>query len=378
MRQSLRLGRVAGIPVGAHWTVGVILVVITQILGVNVLPAAAAHQSAAVYWAVAAGTALLFAASLLVHELMHAVVAKRYGVQVRSITLWMLGGLAEFEGDPPSPSADLRIAMAGPAASGALTGGFAGVAGAVDYAAGPAVVTAAITWLALMNGMLAVFNMLPGAPLDGGRVLRAMLWRHHGDRDRAAVAAAKAGQVLGAGSVLAGLASAKFLGSIDGLWLLLIGVFLISAATAEARTIPAMAALAGLRVSDMMTPDPLLAPAGFTVAGFTGVAARCRQDVFPVVDPGGALAGLLFSDTLARVPPDDRPRLTLGEIALKVPPAYLAAPEDPAGPLLTRPALRGKLAAIVLDHGQVTGLVTTDDLRSAVRRARLQPSASLA
>jgi Zn-dependent protease len=122
---------------------------------------------------------------------------------VRAITLWMLGGITELGGDPPDAGADLRIAVAGPAASAVAAGVFLGIAQAVRYAGGPAVVTAGLVWFAVMNGMLAVFNMLPGAPLDGGRVLRAVLWRHYGDRRRAEIAAARAGQFLGAGIISA-------------------------------------------------------------------------------------------------------------------------------------------------------------------------------
>jgi Zn-dependent protease len=375
MKQTLRLGRVAGIPVGAHWSVAVIVVIITGMLGGRTLPAAAPRQPATMYWIVAAVTAVLFAGSLLVHEFAHAMVARRNGIRVRSITLWMLGGVAELDGDPPSPGADARIALAGPAASMAAAAVFGGAAAAIDYGQGPAVVVAAITWLAVMNGLLAVFNMLPGAPLDGGRVLRAVLWRRYRDRGRAGLAAARAGGVVGTVIAFTGVAALLALGSPDGLWLGMIGLFIINAAGAEARTAAAVNALAGLRVSDVMTPDPVIAPAAFSVAGFTGIAARCRQDVFPVAD-SGALAGLVFPDTLARVPPGDRTAVTLGQVAVAVPPGYLAAPDDPAGPLLLRPALHGQVAAVVLDLGRVTGLVTTDDLRAAVRRSRWRlPSA---
>ena len=164
MRQSVGLGRVAGIPVGVHWTVAVILVIIAEILGASVLPAALPHQPAVVYWAAAAATALVFAGSLLAHELAHSLVAQRNGVRVRSITLWMLGGVAELAGEPPNAVADLRIALAGPAASLAQAAVFGGVALAVSYSGGSAVAVAAAVWLAVMNGALAVFNMLPGAP----------------------------------------------------------------------------------------------------------------------------------------------------------------------------------------------------------------------
>lgn len=372
MRQDLRLGRVAGIEVGASWTVGVILVIIAWLLAESVLPDAAPQQSPVVYWAVAAVAAALFLMSLLAHELSHALLARRNGLRVRAITLWMLGGVAELGGEPPDAGADFRIAAVGPAVS-AVTGGiFLGAAFAVKYAGGPAVVTAAAVWLALMNGMLAVFNMLPGAPLDGGRVLRAVLWRHYRDRRRAGIAAARAGRFLGAAIVGAGLADMLLWSILGGVWLIMIGWFLATAAAAEERAAVATSALDGLSVADIMTAQPQVAPGWSTVQDFIDqVAARSRQDAFPVVDFDGTLAGVLVTGLLASIPPEDRARLRVDRVVLAVPPSYLAAPADPAGPLLTRPPLGGEVVAIVLDDGRVVGMVTVDDLRQAARRRRL-------
>ena len=367
MKQSVRLGRVAGIPVGAHWSVAVILVLIAELLAVSVLPGAFPHQSAGLYWVVAGAAAVVFLASLLAHELAHALVARRNGVGVRSITLWMLGGVAELDGDPPSAGADLRIALAGPAASLAAGLALFGAGAAIGAAGGSGVAVAAATWLAVMNGILAVFNLLPGAPLDGGRVLRAVLWRHYGDRGRAERGAARAGRILGAALIGLGIGELLAFRSLGGLWLMLIGWFLISAAAAEENAAAAKTALAGVRVADVMTADPELAGGWESVSEFVGrAAARSRQDVFPVVGPGGDLAGVVLASQLARVPAGDRNRLRLDQVALAVPPGYRAAPDDPAGPLLTRRPLGGQVAAVVLDGGRVTGLVTVGDMRRAL------------
>ena len=348
MEQSVRLGRVAGISVGAIWSVAVILLIIADILAVSVLPAAVPHRPATLYWVVAVLAAALFVACLLVHELAHALVARRCGVGVRSITLWMLGGVAELEGDPPSAAADLRIALAGPAASLAAGGVFLAAAAVTGYARGPAVAVAAASWLAVMNGVLAVFNLLPGAPLDGGRVLRAILWGRYGDRLRAERGAARAGRFLGAAIIGLGAAEVLALGSYEGLWLMLIGWFLVSAASAEEQAARAAAALAGLTVADVMTPHPDLAPAWTTVGDFTGqVAAQSRQDAFPVIDLGGRLAGLVLADQLARVPAAARHALTVGQVA-----------------------------AVVLADGRVVGLVTMTDLRQALRWRGLDKTTS--
>ena len=368
MKQTVRLGRVVGIPVGAHWSVAVILVIIAELLAVAVLPAAFPHQSAALYWAVAGIAAVVFLASLLAHELAHAVVARRNGVGVRSITLWMLGGMAELDADAPSAGADLRIALAGPAAS--LVAGLVlfGAGAAIGAAGGPRVAVAAATWLAVMNVVLAVFNLLPGAPLDGGRVLRAALWRLYGDRERADRSAARAGRVLGAALIGLGVGELLAFRSFSGLWLMLIGWFLITAAVAEEKATAAKAALAGVRVADVMTADPELAPGWENVSEFIGrVAARSRQDAFPVVGPDGGLAGVVLASELARVPAADRARLRLDQVALAVPPGYRAAPDDPAAPLLTRRPLGGRVAAVVLAGGHVMGLVMVSDLQRALR-----------
>ena len=208
MKQSVRLGHVGGITVGAHWSVAVILVIIAQVLAVSVLPAAHPHERPAVYWTSGIIAAALFLASLLAHELAHALVARRSGVTVRSVTLWMLGGVTDLEGEPPTAGADFRIALAGPVASLAAGGICYGLGAAVHAAGGPALVVAAASWLAVMNVVLAVFNLLPGAPLDGGRVLRAILWRRYGDRERAERGAARAGQALGVVMMALGAAEA--------------------------------------------------------------------------------------------------------------------------------------------------------------------------
>jgi Zn-dependent protease len=185
MRPTLKLGTIAGIPIGVHWSVIGIMVVVTDVLAAVVLPDVAAGHSALAYWVTGVIAAISLLASIAVHEVAHAVVAKRNRVAVDRITLWLLGGVSALREEPPTPQAELRVAIAGPIASMAvaLTAGAATViAGALSA---PDLAVAASFWLAMTNGILALFNLLPGAPLDGGRVLRAVLWRRYGDRTRA-------------------------------------------------------------------------------------------------------------------------------------------------------------------------------------------------
>lgn len=368
MRQNVRLGRVAGIPVGAHWSVAVILVIITELLALTVLPTALPHQPAGVYWGVAVAGAVAFLASLAAHEFAHAIVARRNGVGVRSITLWMLGGVAELEGDPPSPGADLRIALAGPVTSLLAGGVFVGTAALIGSAGAPKAGAVAAVWLGVMNGLLAVFNLLPGAPLDGGRVLRAVLWHRWGNWGRAERAAAQSGRVLGVAIAGLGLAELLFGGLVNGLWLMLIGWFLASAATAEQNATAATTALAGVRVANVMLAHPDLAPGWATAADFIDrVAAHSAQSAFPVVGFDRQLAGIVTAGQLAGISPGQRAETRLDQIATPVPSEYLAEPGDPAAPLLARRPLGGEIAAVVLTQDLVVGVVRAADLQRVLR-----------
>lgn len=378
MRQSVRLGRVAGIPVGANWSVFLILFLIADALAATVLPRAEAGHAIALYWAIALPTAALFLASLLAHEIAHAIVARKAGVGVRSITLWMLGGVAQLEGEPRTAGADLRIAVAGPLtslAAGAVLVLAGMVAGA---AAGPALLVAPLLWTGAMNGFIAVFNLLPGAPLDGGRVLRALVWMRGGDRARADRAATRAGRYLGAAIMIAGLGELLFWRQTGGLWLILVGWFLLWSSGMEAQSELLREATAGLHVGDLMLRDPDCAPGWRPVGEFVAtVAAHSRQSVFPVVTVNGEPVGVVTLGRLARVPAGIGGE-RVDAIAVPLPDGYVALPEDPADSLLGRRPLPGGVLAIVAEHGRVVGMVTADDLgrlaRQAGLRRRVSPS----
>jgi Zn-dependent protease len=373
MRQTVPFGKVAGIPVGASWSAIVTLAVIVDLLAASALPEAVPRQPEALYWGVGAAAAVAFLASLLAHELAHALAARRHGIRIRSVTLWMLGGVTQLDGDPATPGADLQIALAGPAASLLAAAVFLGVAVAVSATGGPRVATAAAMWLALMNGVLAAFNLLPGAPLDGGRVLRAALWHHWADRQRADRGAASAGRAIG--TVLAVLGVAEVLLTRDlvgGLWLVLLGWFMTAAAAAEQNAATARALFAGVRVADVMTPDPDLAAAWQTVAEFvSALGGRFAQMAFPVIGPGGTLTGIVTTNRLSRVPAQRREDTHLGDLAVPVPEEYLADPADPAAPLLSHDPLGGEVVAVVEDGGHITGLVTAENMRQALRWRKL-------
>jgi Zn-dependent protease len=367
MKQTIRLGRVAGIPVGVHWSVLVIAALLTQGLAMSFLPASAPGQPRWLYWLVAALAAVLFLASLLAHELAHALVAHRYHMHVERVTLWLLGGVAELGGQPDSPRTDLRVAAVGPLTS-LVAGGvfFAAAVGGAGYL--PELLVAALFWLALINVILAVFNMLPAAPMDGGRLLRALLWRHWGDQARAQRAAARAGQGLGVGLVALGALELLLLGSLGGIWLALIGWFLTTAAGAERRAGELTDRFHDLPVRAAMTPGAAVGYVDETVQEFLAtVAASSHQRVFVVIDRLGRPLGVVSVAGLARLAPGVRATTPLARVAAPV------RPVDTGRRLADVASMvwPGSLPLAVVDGGVLVGTLDAADISRAAELTAL-------
>ena len=245
-----------------------------------------------VYWAVGLLAAVGLVASILAHELSHASVAMHHGVKVEEITLWLFGGLARLSGQARDAGTELRIALAGPAMSAAIGAACVVLAAIGAVLGAPELLTATLGWLGLINVVLAVFNLLPGAPLDGGRVLTAILWRRSGDERLARQQAARAGQVVGQVLIALGVVELLLGAGIGGLWLALIGWFLTTAAHAEEAQAQVATTFEGVRVGDVMTTDLHTVDSASSVADFIhGVAVNAHVSSFPVVDHRGPPPG---------------------------------------------------------------------------------------
>ena len=374
MNQNIRLGKVAGVPVGANWSVLAIFVLIVWELADLVLPGYHPHDTRALYWSVSVVAATLFFASLLAHEASHTLVAVHQGIRVRAITLWLFGGVSELEGEALTPGAEFRIAIVGPLTSLALTVVF-GTAGILLHGAEGTVGLAgsAAGWLAWVNLMLGVFNLLPGAPLDGGRVLRAILWHRTGDRARATTSAAHAGEVLG--YLLVGLGALEFFTvSVFGLWFIFLGIFLLSAARAEKRDVVLRSSLATVRVRDLMTPDPIVFPSGLTVADLVDQRIhQVRFGTFPLVRADGQLEGLTTLARVRRVPPHQRATTRLIDTACPLAEVPAAGPDEPIADLLQRMqrAPDGRALVIAPDL-RLVGILSPSDIARFVQLAVLR------
>jgi Zn-dependent protease len=365
MTASLRFGRIAGIPVGASWSALLIALLIAWSLGGRLLPAQVPGLVPAAYWLAGAAGAVLFLGSLLAHEVGHALVARRAGLRVRGITLWLLGGVAQLEDEPASPGDELRVAIVGPAVSLALAVGFGLAAAALSLAGVPTQAVVVAAWLALGNAALAVFNLLPAAPLDGGRVLRGLLWRRHGNRVRASVTATRAGVWVGAGLIAYGLLGAFTGWGIGTLWTALVGWFLVTAARQERDQAILGRGLGGLRADQVMAPAPAVAPAWFTVDAFLrNYVQPWQATVLPLRSFDGRPAGVVTAAALYAVPHDRRHIVRAGDVAIPMSALLVVAPDQPVGDLAARLA-GGRTVAAVVAGGQLLGIITADDLARA-------------
>lgn len=316
MQPHLRLGRIAGIEIGIHYSWIFIAVLITLSLGAH-FAEVNPQWTIGVIWSAAIITGLLFFVSIVVHELGHALVASARGLPVRSITLFALGGVASIEKDAADARTEFWMGIAGPLTSvgiGAICTGLAWVLGwgmNVTPADPP---MAVLVWLGYINIMLAAFNMIPGFPLDGGRVLRAAVWGVTGNADRATRIAARIGEGVALLFIMFGVWQFFSGAGIGGLWIALIGWFLLDAAGAAYLHVDTLATLKGLRVRDIMADDCLRIPARTPLQIFADdYVLRTGQRCF-AVEKDGQIEGLITAADLKQIDRDRWTQVTVGAV----------------------------------------------------------------
>lgn len=377
MRPTISLGRWAGVPVGANISVLVIVLLVGLGLALGRFPFLHPDRPVWQYLTAGAVAALLLVLSILLHELSHAVVARSNGIEVEQITLWLLGGVAQLKGEARSPRVDFAVAVVGPLMSVALGAVFAAATLGWLAVAGDGLIAATLSYLALINLILAAFNLVPAAPLDGGRVLRSVVWWRSGDQVRAAVVAARAGRYFGIGLIVLGIGSVLLLGWFGGLWFALIGWFLVNAAMAEERQVVLNRQLHGIRVRDVMSGPAVTAPADVTVVEFIDeVVLRQRFSTYPLVGPEGQLSGLTTLNRIRDVPAGQRGATRLREIACPPQEVPTARPDEPLVDLLPRLAGCTDGRAVVLDaQDRVVAVVSPSDISRVAAQAELRTPA---
>jgi Zn-dependent protease/CBS domain-containing protein len=360
---TISLGRIAGIRIGINWSWLVVFALITWTLAAGIFPESNPGLGDGSYFAMAFAAAVLFFASLLLHELGHAFQARREGMEIEGITLWLFGGVAKFTGQFPSAGAEFRIATAGPLVSLALGVLFVLVAA---FGGLPESVDAVAAWLGYTNLMLLAFNLLPALPLDGGRVLRALLWLRKGDFGAATRTATGIGRAIAYGLIALGVALLIFQGAFSGAWLAFIGWFLLQAATDEARWVAARQALAGLRVRDLMVRLPVTVPPDLPLGRFMDeIVWGTRHTTYPVVEDG-RVVGLLPLRCVAEVPRAEWETRTVRDCMLSLEQVPQLSEDEELADALAELSEGTVHRGLVLEDGRLAGLLSLTDAARAL------------
>jgi Zn-dependent protease/CBS domain-containing protein len=376
-RGGLPLFRVGGtlIRIDLSWLL--IFLLVLWSLSAGYLPNTLPGQTRGAYWLAGLISTLLFFGSVLLHELSHSIVARKSGLHVPSITLFVFGGAAETTDEPATPEAELRIAIVGPLTSFALAGVFWLAASLAAGEAAPLLVTV-LRYLAGINLALGVFNLLPGLPLDGGRVLRALTWRWTGSRRRASWVASRAGQGLGVGLAVLG-AYNFFTGNlVGGVWLVLIGRFLRGVAQASYQGAVLRQALEGVRVADVMAHAVVAVPADVSVQELIeDYLIRTGHRSFPVMD-GERVLGVVSLESIRSVPPAERAQVRVRDRLERAGEERRIAPDAPLSEAIAAMHETGTRRLLVADAaGRMVGFLTGTGLARFVEMQQaLAPPAS--
>jgi Zn-dependent protease/CBS domain-containing protein len=362
--QRIELFRAFGIPIRIDFSWFLVFLLITWSLATRAFPTMVPGLAPPVAWAMGAAGAIGLFASVLLHELGHAVTALRLGVGMRGITLFFFGGVAEMVDEPPTPRVEFLIAVAGPAVSVALSVlafGAGLVAGGLGW---PAPLAAVLTYLGLINGVLVAFNMIPAFPLDGGRVLRSILWHWKGSLRQATRISSTIGG--GFGLVLIGWGVYRVLAHGDlfgGLWSFLIGLFLRNAAEMSYQQLLLRRALEGEPVERFMHTEPVTVPRGISVAQLVeDYVYRHHHKFFPVVDESGRLAGCVNTRQIKALPREEWERQTVGAIADRCAEANTVPRGTDAMQALSRMSRTGASRLMVVDGDRLLGVLSLKDL----------------
>ena len=369
---NITIGNVWGIPIRINPSLFLIFAYLTWWLATGLLPAAYPEMSDLGRWLTALLAALLFFASILFHELAHAWVARRNGIPVVSVTLYIFGGIAQLGGKPKTPGAEFRVAAVGPASSLVLAAIFYGISQAVGDRG---YLGASSEWLAYINLILALFNLLPGYPLDGGRILESIVWGITHKQETGVRVAGTTGQIIAYGLMALGAYRAFQGDVIGGIWSILIGFVLHNAATTEKRAFLQQGQLAGTRVSQVMgiVREPEV-PVGLTLQQLVEQHILGQGQGSFIVTAAGNPAGILNLREVSQVPRGEWDQTTTGDVMTPLAELPRVGPNDE---LLTAVQLMDAnqlLQLPVFDGGTLTGLLTRDEV---IRHLRVRSEAGV-
>ena len=381
--KSITLFHVRGIRIAVDWSWFLILFLLIfwlsdfygQVLGES--------SSSSAAFGLAVASAVGFFGSIVLHELGHAFAAMRNGIGITSIQLWVFGGMARMDRESDSPSTEFKVAVAGPLVTFAIIAILAAVGIAavgwtefrhsamVESNAGVSGVMAMIAWLATVNLLVLVFNLLPAFPMDGGRIVRAIAWWRTGDRNSATRFAANLGRVFGYIFIGGGMLLIATGDAFGGVWLALIGVVINSSARAASMQTAVTGKISGLCVADVMDREPVAIPDGISVEeALDEYFLRYRWPWFPVVDAAHRFLGLVVRDKADEVPETSRASSHVSDLLERDDGTFQVRDDAPLDSLLSSRALRrfGALMAVDAD-GRLSGVITVEQVGRALRDA---------
>ncbi len=359
MKSSLRLFRIAGIDIGIHYTWILIFILLSWSLAQGFFPRLYPGWDTVTYWITGLVSALLLFASVLVHELAHSLVAQSRGMTVRSITLFIFGGVSNLEDEPEKPKTEFVMSIVGPLSSLALAGIFWGLLHIVGDQQSP--VAATFSYLALINVLLAGFNLLPGFPLDGGRVLRAILWNRTGNLVKATNIAATVGRFMGWGFIAFGLFQVFAGNFIYGIWFAFIGWFLSSSADASRREVTLREQLSGVQVKEVMTTNAMQISPDTSVAELVSNVFRKQHGRAVPVCENDKVVGIVTVTDVKELPQDKWEGTEVKEIMTSEP-LYSVTPDDDLNIALRLITKHDINQVLVLRGKECAGLVSRSDI----------------
>lgn len=340
----------------------VLAFLVTWTLAVGYFPMQNPGLPPATYWWMGVAGALGLFASIVIHEFAHSIVARRFGIPMKGITLFIFGGVAEMTKEPPNPKSEFFMAIAGPLASVVISLCCFLLAGASAAAQWPVPATAVFSYLMWINFILVLFNLVPAFPLDGGRVLRSALWAAKGSLHWATRISSTIGGGFGFLLIILGIFSFFRGNLIGGVWWFILGMFLRNASRMSFEQLLLREALAGEPVRHFMRENPVTVPSSATIREVVDhYVYRYHHKLFPVVD-NGALLGCITINRIKEVPREEWERRTVGELARGCNSENTVSPETDAVRALARMHRSGASRLLVVENGRLTGILSLKDL----------------
>lgn len=371
-RQNITLGKILGIEINVSFSWFVIFGLVTVLLATAYFPEAYPKLPRYEYLALGLVTSILFFASVLLHEIMHSVVAKFNNINIQSVTLFIFGGVAHMDHDPDTPKAEFLMAIAGPLTSFALSGAFTGLFVIASALKLGVAVTGPTLYLGIINLYLALFNLVPGFPLDGGRVFRAILWHFMKDVRKATRIASLMGQGFAVILIMTGLYMFFITKAywLNGLWFIFIGIFLQQVAAAGYEEVILHWTLNGVKVRDVMTRDVITVDATVMLNELVNdFFMRYKHSRFPVVEDGRVI-GIVMLDYVKDIPRDKWESTRTRAVTPPLDEKESISPESTAEEAIAKMTSLRRGHLIVMDEGTLVGMLTMNDLAGAIQVRR--------